>query len=75
MCKTEKKKTLVICFCDEIKEQKISVNRLKFTHGTLFSSLAFCTGAIDGVEMDFCNGMRQMVGAKFRLALSFSKSR
>lgn len=45
-----------------------------FTYGTLFSSLAFWTGAIEGVEIDFCNGIRQIVGAKFLFAFNFSKS-
>lgn len=44
------------------------------TYGTLFSSFTFWTGAIDGVETDFCSGIRQTAGVKFRLALSFSKS-
>lgn len=44
------------------------------TYGTLFSSFTFWTGAIDGVETDFCSGIRQTAGVRFRLALSFSKS-
>lgn len=47
---------------------------LNSTYGT-FSSFTFWTGAIDGVETDFCSGIRQTAGVRFRFALSFSKSR
>lgn len=48
---------------------------LNSTYGTLFSSFTFWMGAIDGVETDFCSGIRQTAGVRFRFALSFSKSR
>lgn len=47
------------------------------TYDAIVSSLAFWLriGAMDGVEIDFCNGIRHTTGVKLRLATILSKSR
>jgi hypothetical protein len=73
-------KIIIICVKHSERKRRNEGKKIKEwmylnpTYGTLFSSLTFWTGAIDGVETDFCSGIRQTAGVKFRLALSFSKS-